>query len=170
MTGTKCIQRCKRSPSAGIPELDEIVLAARHKKTHCRMPFNALDVPSMASEDTFLAALREGPNAHGRVVTGGGEAVIVRRKTESAYGFAMCRPRGQVVHVRLEIFDNSGLVCGRDIGASMVEGECADGGIVGLQYRLKIERQPVPCCKLPTRGTGQYAATLWRPLKATSDE
>lgn len=28
MTGTKCIQRRKRSPGAGIPELDEIVLAA----------------------------------------------------------------------------------------------------------------------------------------------
>jgi hypothetical protein len=168
MTGTKCIQRRKRSPSAGIPELDEIVLTARHEKTHRRMPFNTLDVPSMASKDTFLAALRKGPDAHGRVVTSGGEAVIVGRKTESAYGFAMCRPRGEVVHVRLEILDDSGLVCGRDIGASMVEGECADGGIVGLQDCLEIERQPVPCCKLPTRGTGQYAAALWRPLKATS--
>ena len=81
MTGTKCIQRRKRSPSAGIPELDEIVLAARHEKTHRRMPFNTLDVPSMASKDTFLATLRKGPNAHGRVVTGGGEALIVWRKT-----------------------------------------------------------------------------------------
>ena len=80
----------------------------------------------------------------------------------------MCRPRGEVVHVRLKILDDSGLVCGRDIGSSMVKGECADGGIVGLQDCLEIERQPVPCCKLPTCGTGQYAATLWRPLKATS--
>ena len=67
MTGTKCIQCRKRSPSAGIPELDEIVLAARHKKTYRRVPFNALDVPSMASKDTFLAALCKGPNAHGTV-------------------------------------------------------------------------------------------------------
>lgn len=132
MTGTKCIQRRKRSPSAGIPELDEIVLAARHEKTHRRMPFNTLDVPSMTSKNTFFAALRKRPNAHGRVVTGGGEAVIVGRKTESAYCFAMCGPRGEVVHVRLEILDDSGLVCGRDICASMVEGERADGGIVSL--------------------------------------
>ena len=132
------------------------------------MPFNTLDVPSMTSKDTFLAALRKGPNAHGRVVTGGGEAVIVGRETESAYGFAMCRPCGEVVHVRLEILDDSGLVCRRDIGASMVEGECANGCIVGLQDCLEIERQPVPCCKLATRGSGQYAATLWRPLKAKS--
>jgi hypothetical protein len=48
----------------------------------------------------------------------------------------------------------------------MVEGECADGGIMGLQDCLKIERQSVPYCKLPTRGTGQYVATLRRPLKA----
>ena len=44
----------------------------------------------------------------------------------------MRRPRGEVIHVRLEILDDSGLVCGRDIGASMVEGECADGSIVSL--------------------------------------
>ena len=168
MTATKCIQRRKRSPSAGIPELDEIVLAARHEKTHRRMPFNTLDVPPMASKDTFLAALRKGPNAHGRVVTGSGKAVIIGRKTQSAYGFAMCGPRSEVIHVRLEILDDPGLVCGRDIGPSMVEGECADGGIVRLQDCLEIERQPVPCCKLPTRGTGQYPATLWRPLKVTS--
>lgn len=132
MTGTKCLQRRKRSPSAGIPKLDEIVLAARHKKTHRRMPFDTLDVPSMASENAFFAALRKRPNAHGRVVTGSCEAIIIGRKTEPAYSFAMCRPRGEVVHVRLEILDDSGLVCGRDIGASMVEGECADGGIVSL--------------------------------------
>jgi hypothetical protein len=77
MTGTKCVQRRKCSPSAGIPELDEIVLAARHEKAHRWMPFNTLDVPSMASKDTFLAATRKGPNAHGRIVTCGGEAVIV---------------------------------------------------------------------------------------------
>jgi hypothetical protein len=46
----------------------------------------------------------------------------------------------------------------------VVEGERADGGIVSLEDCLKIECQPVPCCELPTRGTGQYAATLWRPL------
>ena len=57
MTGTKCIQCRKRSTSSRIPELDEIVLAARHKETYHeyrRVPFNALDVPSMASKDTFL--------------------------------------------------------------------------------------------------------------------
>jgi hypothetical protein len=60
------------------------------------MPFNTLDVPSMASKDTFLAALCKGPNAHGRVVTCGGEAVIVGRKTESTYGFMMCRPHSEL--------------------------------------------------------------------------
>jgi hypothetical protein len=49
----------KHGPSAGIPELDEIVLAARHEKAHRRMPFNTLDVPSMASKDKFLPALRK---------------------------------------------------------------------------------------------------------------
>ncbi len=74
----KYLQRRKRGPSAWIPELDEIVLAARHQQTHRRVPFNTLDVPTMTSKDTFLAALRKGPNAHGRVVTRSSEMLIVR--------------------------------------------------------------------------------------------
>jgi hypothetical protein len=50
----------------------------------------------------------------------------------------------------------------------VVEGKRTDGSIVGLEDCLKIECQPIPCCELPTRGTGQYPATLWRPLEATS--
>lgn len=162
------VQRREPGPSAGIPELDEIVLAARYKQAHRWVPLDALDVPSMAGKDALLAALRKGPNAHGSVITGSGEARVVWRKTESAYGFAMCGPRGEVVHVGLEILDDTGLVCGRDVRAGVVEGECADGGIVSLEDSLKIECQPVPCRELPTRGTGQYAPTLWRPLGATS--
>ncbi len=123
----------------------------------------------MAGKDPFLAALRKRPNAHGRVVTGSGEPFVIGRKTESTYGFAMCRPGGEIVHVWLEILDDSGLVCGRDVGAGVIEGECTDGGIVCLQDRLKIECQPVPCRELPTRRTGKYAAALGRPLEATSD-
>ena len=39
----------------------------------------------------------------------------------------------------LEVLDDTGLVCGRDVGASMVEGECADGSIVSLEDCLEIE-------------------------------
>ena len=80
----------------------------------------------------------------------------------------MGSPRGEVVHVGLKILDDTGLICGRDVGASMVEREGADGSIVSLEDCLKIECQPVPRSKLPTCGAGQYAATLWRPLEATS--
>ena len=75
------VQSRESSPSARIPEFDEIVLAARHEQAHRWVPFNALDVPSMASKDTLLAALRKGPDAHGRVVAGCGEAFVVRRET-----------------------------------------------------------------------------------------
>ena len=80
----------------------------------------------------------------------------------------MCSPRGEVVHVRLKIFDNTGLVCGRYVGAGVVEGERANGSIVSLEDCLEIECQPVPRCELPARGAGQYAATLWRPLETAS--
>ena len=99
----------------------------------------AIQRPIHAGKDTLLAALRKGPDAHGRVVAGCGEALIVWRESESAYRVAMCGPRGEVVHIGLEILDDTGLVCGRDVGAGVVEGE-----------------------------RGQYAATLWRPLEAAS--
>ena len=82
-------QRRERNPSAGIPEIDEIFLAARHEQAHRWVPFIALDVPSMAGKDAFLAALRNGPCVHGRAVGGYGETYIVRREIEPAYGFAM---------------------------------------------------------------------------------
>ena len=80
----------------------------------------------------------------------------------------MCRPRGEVVHVRLEILDNSRLVCGRDVGTGVIKGKRTDGGVVCLEDGFKIERQPVPGCEFPTRGTSQYTTTLRRPLGATS--
>ena len=36
------------------------------------------------------------------------------------------------------------------LGASTVEGKCADGSIASLEDCLKIKRQPVPSCELPT--------------------
>ena len=86
----------------------------------------------MASEGTSLVALRKKPNTHDRIVAGSGKANMFGRKTESANGFAMCGPRGDVVHVKLEILNDPRLACGHDPGASMLKGECADRGIVGL--------------------------------------
>ena len=50
----------------------------------------------------------------------------------------------------------------------MSEGHGTNGCIMSLEDGLEIECQPVPRCELPTRGTGQYAATLWRPLETAS--
>jgi hypothetical protein len=52
----------------------------------------------------------------------------------------MCRPRGKVVRVRLEILDNSRLVGGRNVGTGVVKGERRDGGVVCLENGFKIER------------------------------
>jgi hypothetical protein len=79
----------------------------------------------------------------------------------------MCRPHGEVVHVRLEILDNSRLVGGCDVGTGVVKGERTGGAVVCLEDGFKIERQPVPGREFLTRGTGQYTTTL-RPLGATS--
>jgi hypothetical protein len=52
-------QRHKRGSSLGIPELDQIVLAARHKEAHCWVPLDVFDVTSVAGKEALLSTLRE---------------------------------------------------------------------------------------------------------------
>lgn len=162
----KDAQCCERGASARVPELDEVVFAPRYEQPHSRVPLDALDVPPVAGEHALFAALGEGPHAHGRVVARSGEPCIVRRETEPAHGLPMCRPCSQVVHVRLEVLDDAGLVGRRDVGACVVEGQRADGGVVRLENGLEVEGEAVPCCEFPACGACQYPPALRRPLEA----
>ena len=148
----KTLQRCERGASARVPELDEVVFAPRHEQPHSRVPLDALDVPPVSGKHALFAALGEGPHAHGRVVARSGEPCVVWRETEPAHGLPMCRPRSQVVHVRLEVLDDAGLVGRRDVGACVVEGQRADGGVVCLENGLEVEGEAVPCCEFPACG------------------
>jgi hypothetical protein len=73
------VQRCERSSCAVIPEskLDESILTARYKESRRQVPLDSLDVPSLISEDPLLSALHERLDAHGRVVAGRGEALVI---------------------------------------------------------------------------------------------
>ena len=121
---TRFVQRRERSSSTGTPEtcFDCPCCSARlgHEQARRWVPFKALDFPSMAGDDTLLTAR---PDAHGRVAAGCGKTCVLRRETETAYGFAVCFPRGEVVHVGLEILHDTGLRCGHDVGAGVIEGE-----------------------------------------------
>ena len=75
---TGWVQRRERGSSAGIPELDQIVLTPRYEKAHRWVSLDELDVPSVASKDALLSTLCERPDLHRRVVTGGSESFIVR--------------------------------------------------------------------------------------------
>ncbi len=74
------------------------------------MPFEPFDIPSVAGKDTLLSesTLRERSDPRSRVITGCGKSCVVWRDVESMYGFSMCRPRGDVVHVGFEMLDDSG--------------------------------------------------------------
>ena len=128
------------------------------------MPLDALDVPAVSSEDALFTALGERPDPHGRVVAGRGETLVVWREAEPANGLAMGRPRGQVVHVGLEVLDDAGLVRRRDVGAGVVEGERPDGGVVRLENCFKVKSEAIPGCEFSARGACQNAATLRCPL------
>lgn len=77
----------------------------------------------------------------------------------------MSGPRIQVVHVRLKVLDDAALVCRCEVGTRMGKLEGTNGGIVGLQDRLKVKRQTVPERELAARRAGQYASPLGRPLE-----
>jgi hypothetical protein len=62
---------------------------------------------------------------------------------------------GEVIDVDFQILDDARLASRRDVGISVVKGECADGHIMCLEDDYKVERQPVPGREFPpTRGTG----------------
>ena len=76
----------------------------------------------------------------------------------------MAGPLRQIVHVWLEILDDTTLVSGRKKCSRMGELHCADGGIMGLQNGLEVECQPIPQCELTARGACQYSSRFWCPL------
>jgi hypothetical protein len=76
---------------------------------------------------------------------------LARKLTAST----LCTLCGEVVHVGLEILDDARLASRRDVGTSVVKGECADGRIMCLEDGYKVERQPVPGREFPpTREAG----------------
>jgi len=77
MQDTGYVQHCERGSSAGIPELDQIVLAPQYEQAHRWVPLDELDVPSVAGKDALLTTLHERPDPHSRVMTGRGESFIV---------------------------------------------------------------------------------------------
>lgn len=56
----------------------------------------------------------------------------------------MSLPRSEIVHVWLEVLDDSAMVCAREVRARVRERKSAHGGIVRLQDRFKVKRQTVP--------------------------
>lgn len=77
------------------------------------MPFHALDVPAMASEDALHASLLEIPNTDARIIAGGCKTTVIRTEADSTNRLpgVGSLPCSQVVHVGLEIFDCTGLIC-----------------------------------------------------------
>ena len=77
---TRYIRGDDRGSSAGVPERDQFVLAARHGQGHRWVALDILDVPSVSSKDPFLSTLYERPNSRVRAVT---DWEIVRRPARS---------------------------------------------------------------------------------------
>jgi hypothetical protein len=102
---TRYIRGDDRGSSAGVPERDQIVLAARHEQVYRWVPLDILDVLSVASKDPFLSTPCESVTDWG----------IVRRPARGCPRMASRSTDHAVRLVMLEIPDDSGLVCRRDV-------------------------------------------------------
>ena len=63
----------------------------------------------------------------------------------------MACPLRQVVHVRLEVLDDTTLVSGRKERSRMGKLHCSDGRVMSLQDGLEVERQAIPQRELAAR-------------------
>jgi hypothetical protein len=81
----------------------------------------------------------------------------------------MCKAHDEVVHIRLEILEDSGLVCRREVWLKVsVSERMAVSGV--LVNGFKVEHQPVPGGEFPTRGRSddffaKQCRGLSRPLE-----
>lgn len=134
------------------------------------MPFHTLHVPAMSCQNALEATLGERPYSNTRVVTGGGETLVVWAEADSTNGFFRLRalPCCEVVHVGFEVFDHTTLVRRREVGSGMVEAHCANRVIVCLQDGFEVERKAIPQCKLATGRASENTTRLWCPLQTVN--
>jgi len=116
------------------------------------MPFDAFDIPSVPCQNA-LAAFFERPDSDRRIVARRRESTVVGAERQPTDGFAVPRPRGQVVHIRLEVLDDAALICRRQVGTGVRELHGPHCAVMRLQDGLEIERQAIPERELSTRGT-----------------
>jgi hypothetical protein len=66
------------------------------------------------------------------IITSRCEALIIRAEGNTANRFSVTVPHDQVVHVRLEILDNAGLVCRNQVRTIVGKLESADSSVMRL--------------------------------------
>lgn len=76
----------------------------------------------------------------------------------------MSLPRRQIVHIRLEILDDAGLVGRGEVGPGVCELHGTDGGVVRLKDGLEVEGETVPEGEFTGGGAGEDASGFGGPL------
>lgn len=74
-------------------------------------------------------------------------------------------PRRQIVHIRLEILDDAGLVCRGEVGPGVCELHGADGGVVRLEDGFEVKGEAVPEGEFTGGGAGEDASGFGGPLE-----
>lgn len=101
-------------------------------------------LPIVTCQYSFFSLFLKSPYPHSRIIAGGGEPSIVWTETQRPDGFAMTVPGRQIVHIGLEVFDHSALVCRGQKCSRVGEPHCTNRRFVCLKDRFEVERQSVP--------------------------
>lgn len=151
----------------GIPELDEVVLAARGEERLKGMPMDALYVPAMSRQHALLKHLGKVPDLDGAVVRAAGKLAVVWRERDLPDGLLVSGEDLQVVHGGLPDLDKAAMVSRGQEVAVVGPAHGADGRVVGLQDRLKVKGHPIPQGELSRRGARQQSSSIRRPLRTS---
>lgn len=95
----------------------------------------------LTCKDTLHPAFLERPDSDTRIVTRCGKTTVIWAKAETPDGFPRSRtlPRGQIVHIGLEVLNDPALVRGCKIRSRVRKCKRANSGVVGLEDGFKIE-------------------------------
>lgn len=117
----------------------------RHFRTHICKKRGFL-----TSEHPLFPALLKRPYPDSRIIARSSKSAIIWTEAQPTDGFTVALPCRQVVHVRLEVLDDSALVGGRKVKPRMRELHRTHSAVVCLQDGLEVECQAVPERELAT--------------------
>lgn len=116
-------------------------------------------------QNTLFTTFLERPEPDSRVVARGSKSAIVGTKAQASDGLPVARPRSEVVHIRLEVLDDTTLVRRCKVCPRVREFHGPYCAVMCLQDSLEVESQAVPEGEFTARRAREHTTALRGPLQ-----